>query len=62
MKDRLAYSPTEAAQALGVSRPTVYRLIKREDFPSFKIGSRTLVSADGLKEWVQKQSTGGGLV
>lgn len=53
--DKLTYSPTETAQVLGVSRPTVYQLMKRADFPAFKVGSRTLVSADGLRAWVQAQ-------
>ena len=57
--EKLAYSPTETALVLGVSRPTVYTLMKRADFPSFKVGSRTLVSAEGLREWVKKQSEGG---
>lgn len=59
MVDKLAYSPTETAQVLGVSRPTVYRLMKRADFPAFKVGSRTLVSADGLRAWVQAQAERG---
>lgn len=54
--DKLAYSPAEAAAVLGVSRPTVYTLLKRTDFPAFKVGSRTLVSAEGLRAWVQAQA------
>jgi len=46
----LAISAAEAATMLGVSRPTVYTLMRREDFPSFKIGSRNLISVDGLKK------------
>ena len=57
--NRLAYSPTETALMLGVSRPTVYTLMKRADFPAFKVGSRTLVSSEGLREWVRKQAEGG---
>ena len=56
--EKLAYSPTETALVLGVSRPTVYMLMKRVDFPAFKVGSRTLVSAEGLREWVRKQAEG----
>lgn len=59
MMDKLAYSPTETAQVLGVSRPTVYKLMARTDFPSFKVGSRTLVSAEGLRAWVQAQAERG---
>lgn len=57
--ERLTYSPTETALVLGVSRPTVYSLMRREGFPCFKIGTRTLVSVEGLREWVRKQTGGG---
>lgn len=56
--DRFTISPSEAAQVLGVSRPTVYTLIKRADFPAFKVGTRTLVSVEGLKRWVEAQAEG----
>ena len=59
MLDKLAYSPTEAAQALGISRPTIYQLLHRADFPSLKIGARTLIPVDGLKRWLEAQSNGG---
>ena len=52
----LAVSAAEAARLLGVSRPTVYQYIRRQDFPSFKLGSRTLVSVDGLRAWVANQA------
>lgn len=57
--ERLAYSPAEAAEALGLSRPTLYTLLHRADFPSFKVGSRTLISAEGLRAWVRRQVEGG---
>lgn len=57
--DRITYSPAEAAQALGVSRPTVYTLLKRDGFPSFKCGTRTLISVEGLRGWVEAQTKGG---
>lgn len=59
LNNRLTYSPTEAAQVLGVSRPTIYTLIKREDFPAFKVGARTLISVLGLQEWVDNQAGNG---
>lgn len=55
MVDKLAYSTAEAAEVLGVSRPTVYTLMRRTGFPAFKVGSRTLISAEGLRAWVQAQ-------
>ena len=47
-------SVTEAAQALGVSRPTLYQLINRQDFPSFRLGGRVLISRELLAEWVKR--------
>lgn len=54
----LAVSAGEAAKLLNVSRPTLYTLLNREDFPSFRIGNRVLVSVSGLKEWVDQQTIG----
>lgn len=54
--DPLAVSPAECARLLGVSRPKVYDLINRRDFPSFKVGTRTLISVEGLRAWIAKQS------
>lgn len=55
---KLAYSVDEAAQVLGVSRCTVYKLIHRADFPALKVGNRQLISREGLAEWVRKQAGG----
>ena len=52
----LAVPAAVAARFLVLSRPTIYTLIHRGDFPSFKVGSRTLVSAEGLRAWVQAQA------
>ncbi len=54
----LAVSTTEAARLLGVSRPTLYTLIHRSDFPSFRVGGRVLVSVAGLREWIDRQAKG----
>jgi len=53
---KFTLSVTEAAEMLGVSRPTLYRLLQRADFPAFKVGSRTLISRDGLARWVEAQA------
>lgn len=52
----MAVSAAEAARLLSVSRPKLYELMAREDFPSFRAGGRVLVSVDGLREWVAKQA------
>lgn len=56
MTDKLAYSVAEAAEALGISRPTVYNLIHQEGFPAFKVGNRTLISVSDLRQWVTAQA------
>lgn len=52
----LAVSAAEAAWLLGISRPTLYQLLNREDFPSFRVGNRVLVSVAGLQEWIDRQT------
>lgn len=54
--EQLAVSAAEAAKLLGISKPTVYELMRRSDFPSFKLGRRTLVSVEGLKKWISEQA------
>lgn len=51
-----AISAADAAQLLGVSKPTMYTLMNRTDFPAFKVGSRTLISVEGLRTWVRQQT------
>lgn len=58
MAEKLAYSVVEVAQVLGISRPKVYDLLHRDDFPAFKIGGRVLVSVEGLRKWVAAQAGG----
>ncbi|MBR2075003.1 MAG: helix-turn-helix domain-containing protein [Fibrobacter sp.] len=56
-ENKITYSVTEAAQVLGLSRPTVYRLIDRPDFPSVRVGSRVLIPCGLLQEWLEEQAT-----
>lgn len=53
---RTALSVTEAAEELGVSRATLYGLIRSGDLPSMKIGARQLISRDALREWMAAQT------
>ena len=52
----VAISAAEAARLLGVSKPTVYQMMHRADFPAFKCGARTLISVEGLRQWVKDQT------
>lgn len=54
--EKIALSVSEAAQALGVSRPTMYEIIRRDDFDAaFKVGARTLISRTRFENWVASQ-------
>ena len=53
--DKITVSVTEAAQLLGLSRPTVYKLIHRGDFPVLRVGTRTLIHRARLEEWAERQ-------
>ncbi len=54
--DKIAISVEEAAQLLGLCPKTVYTLTKRDDFPSFKAGTRTIISVDGLRAWALREA------
>ena len=54
--DKLAYSITEAARVLGISRPTMYLLLDKPGFPAFRVGNRRLISVEGLKNWIRDQT------
>ena len=53
--EKLTMNISEAAQILGISRPTMYRLIARGDFPVLRIGRRTLIPIAPLERWIEKQ-------
>ena len=50
--DKILYTPTEAAQALGISRSTIYVLLAGGEIPSVRIGSCRRVPVDGLRRYV----------
>ena len=54
--DRLAYTPTEAAEVASVSRPTIYRWMKMDDFPVARIGGCTRIPAEAFKQWINQQA------
>lgn len=55
----LAYSTAQGARVLNISRPTLYKLMQDPSFPKFKIGTRTMIPSDGLREWVRDQTRKG---
>lgn len=56
MGESLTMSVAEAAQQLGISTKSCYNLTHRADFPTVKLGRRTRINREALREWVQQQT------
>lgn len=56
MTEKLSYTIAEAATALGLSRATLYKLIKRGELRTFSWCGRTLIRADVLRAAVDRAS------
>ncbi len=52
MTERLMLRPTEAADALGVSRSKLYELMAARAIPSVRVGGCARVPLDALREWI----------
>jgi excisionase family DNA binding protein len=48
----------EAGQALGVSRATIWRLIRRGDLPSIRRGGRRLVPSTAIRTRARRSRSG----
>jgi excisionase family DNA binding protein len=59
--ERIALSPQEAAEALGVSRDTVDRMIAKGWLRSFTIGRRRFITANELNRFVRSREEAAGL-
>jgi len=56
--EKLSYTVKEAAEALGYSTDTVYRLVHRADFPTIRVGKSIRISKELLADWVRRQAGG----
>ena len=52
--DRITISTAEAANALGVTKPTVQQLLNSGKLPSFKLGKRRLIILSDLEELARR--------
>lgn len=53
MTPKLTISVSEVARRLGINTHSAYTLVRRADFPAFRIGKRIVVYEKGLEEWVK---------
>lgn len=59
MNEKLAFNTTEAAELLGVSRPTVYKLMAHDGLPFVMAGGRRLIPKAGLEAWLAAKASNG---
>ncbi len=57
MPEKLAYSLTEAAELLGVSRSTLHRAVRAGAVPHVRIGRRIVIPAKALEDWLSASAT-----
>ena len=55
MNTPLAMSPQDAARAIGISRSSLYRLMKQGRIRTVKLGRRTLVPTSELSALIDKK-------
>lgn len=60
--DKLAYNVAEAAEAIGVSDRKVRDLINVEGFPVVRLGGRTIIPVDPLRDWLREKAERGEVV
>jgi excisionase family DNA binding protein len=53
----VAYDVPEVLRRLGVTRPTIYRFLRSGELRSFRLGSRRLVSAEALAEFIRSRES-----
>ena len=52
MAEKRCYTVKELQEILGVSRPSVYELLKRNEFRSFIIGGKHVISKRSFDMWL----------
>ena len=52
----LTLKADQVAAVLGISRANAYTLLRREDFPTLRIGKRMLVPRDRFIRWIEENT------
>lgn len=54
---QLAYNISQAAEATGVSEPTMRKLVNTEGFPALRVGRRWLIPVESFNAWLVQAAT-----
>jgi len=52
--EKLFYRASEFTEVTGIARTTLYELIRSGEIKVVRLGSRTLIHADHLREWAER--------
>ena len=52
--EKRCYTVKEVQEMLGISRPTVYELLKKNEFRWIQIGNKYRISKKSFDEWLDK--------
>ena len=56
MEEKRCYTVKELQQILGISRPTVYELLKRKEFRWIQAGTKYWISKKSFDAWLDQQT------
>ena len=59
MTEKLALNVEEAAALMGLSKPTMYTVVNRADFPKIYVGRRIVIPRQSFEDWLQKAAARG---
>ena len=54
--ERMYYTAQDLQEMLGISRPTVYELLKKNEFRWIQIGNKYRISKKSFDEWLDQKS------
>ena len=54
--EKRCYTVKEVQEMLGISRPTVYELLKKNEFRWSQIGNKYRISKKSFDEWLDQKS------
>lgn len=55
MQEKRCYTVLELQEILGVSRPSIYELLKKREFRWILVGGKYRISKKSFDEWLDKQ-------
>ena len=53
--EKLTITVAEAAEMIGVSKPTIYRITEQQNFPVLRAGRKKVIPIAEFKQWVSNQ-------